>query len=230
MSIIKDLILEISQLVNDAGNKYVESQKIRAASLFSYKKAGDSLLELQRHFKEGGYCKASPLTLEGVEYTSFHSLLGDMKRLTQAPDLRELPEQEFQLTAYSRKSLQNYMKLSRNWYVVEALNLLEITDCYRLVRTLAVIDWYNVKVEQGESGESLTVELYWQEQESRQQAKQLEREANKIAYEALQQQYEKLLNQLADMAQQNQELSQQLAFYQAESQRLKQQQQLVTSR
>lgn len=132
--------------------KFKESQLLRIEAIAALKESGLALIKIREGLKEA--TKNNPVTTELGTFSSFSDYLNRDSRKISA--------------TYAYK----YIKLAENWDIVESLGMQDTTDektlakSMRLSRTLRIIDWYKLKLDNGYNREDLTLDLYWQEQDS----------------------------------------------------------------
>jgi flagellar motility protein MotE (MotC chaperone) len=151
-------------MFKDHDQKFTDSQKLRIDALESYRDAGLALIELREALSSA--TKTNPVDTDLGVFRSFHELLSsDQVKIGRA-------------AAYQA------IKLAEHWSIVEALKMQDPDSehCYkamRLARTLKVIDWALQKMGNGAPLDSLSFDMYWQEEgESRRQRQQQARERN----------------------------------------------------
>lgn len=159
MSILLSLAMSCRSCASLGDSAFKESQKIRMKSLSHYKDAGDYLLQIRDLFH--GATRTKPYVSEVGTFKSFSHFL-------------KLKSDE--LLGMSRRTAYNYIKLAENWHVVLKLGMQSVDDSkvknsMRICRTLIVIDWYNDKIKAGADADTLTLDLYWLEQNNKKDKK-----------------------------------------------------------
>ena len=159
-----------------ATSKFSESQKLRMEYLAALKAAGDELILIRRKLKEAKASANNPVETDMGTFTSFANYL---ETCYEKDDNR----------AYE------YIKLAENWHIVEALGMQDrsnqaaLAKSMRLARTLKIIKWAQTKIELGIALESLSLDLYWEEEESRRAESSTKKEGQPTYKELLKEVY-----------------------------------------
>lgn len=129
--------------------KFQESQLKRIEAIAALKACGDALIAIRNGLAPAS--KSTPVETDVGTFTSFREYLN-------AGTLN-----------FSVQSAYKYIKLAENWDIVLRLGMQDEKNaekCMRLIRTLKIIDWYKSKLEEGWDEELLTLDLYWEEENS----------------------------------------------------------------
>jgi hypothetical protein len=138
----------------DAEKHYEEAQLTKMRAIYSYKLAGDKLIELRALLKPA--TKNNPLVTDMGVFTGWDHYLKE--------------------TGWTKSNAHDYITLAENWDIVLSLGMQDTTSpetvkkCMRLCRTIKVIRWYKTKLEQGYKPEQLSLDLYWEEVEGKSRA------------------------------------------------------------
>jgi hypothetical protein len=136
-------------LREDAEKHYEEAQLTKMRAIYSYKLAGDKLIELRNLLKPA--TKSAPITTDMGVFTGWDHYLKE--------------------TGWTKSNAHDYMTLAENWNIVLTLGMQDtsspetVKKCMRLCRTIKIIRWYKEKIAAGYAKDQLTLDLYWEEQE-----------------------------------------------------------------
>lgn len=196
---------------------FQESQKLRVDYLHQAKEAGLLLIDVQRIFKDGGYCKTNPLVVGDRSYASYSDLMKDFAWVyTQL--IGPIPEglEPFFTESHAAKC----RSLASNWDVAcEIVDFFHPKNAYRLSKTLEIISWYKQKVADnpGEDRSTFTCEKYWEwlnaKREAARQAKaEREKQENELrwSYNELKLHYDTVTAKLEELSAENRQLKQEL--------------------
>jgi hypothetical protein len=152
LSISQENLL-VGTMVSEHDAKFRESQLKRIEAIAALKAAGDALIAIRTKLREAGASTKNPVTTDLGTFTSFDDYV------------------KSGVSGVRKTYAYDYITLAENWDIVLKLGMQDtsnektLANSMRLARTLRIIRWYKEKVAQGCDPDTLTLDLYWEEQE-----------------------------------------------------------------